>query len=188
MVGTDWSVERKLLGVKGASIEPGLTHAELSAAEAAHGFQFPNDLRSLLAAFLPRGGGFPDWRDPESADLHRQMDGPFAGIQFDIEHCNFWWPSWGSKPAQLSEAFAIARDQLKKAPRLIPISGHRYMPSSPQEPGNPVYSVVQTDIIYYGSDLRSYLHCEFGRAEWEEAVSGEVRHIEFWTDLIDSDL
>ena len=65
------------------------------------------------------------------------------------------------------------------APRLIPIYGHRMMPDEPQEPGNPVFSVHQTDIIHYGFDLADYLRHEFGlpgREPWPE----RVRPIRFW--------
>jgi len=38
----------------------------------------------------------------------------------------------------------------------IPVYSHRYLPSEPKATGNPVLSVHQTDIIYYGNDLASY--------------------------------
>lgn len=53
------------------------------------------------------------------------------------------------------------------------------MPDRPHESGNPVFSVYQTDIIYYGFDLDDYLRHEFdlpGRKPWPE----KVREIEFW--------
>jgi hypothetical protein len=63
--------------------------------------------------------------------------------------------------------------------KLIPIYGHRMMPDEPHLPGNPVFSVYQTDIIYYGYDLADYLRHEFhlpGREPWPE----RVRAIRFW--------
>jgi hypothetical protein len=53
------------------------------------------------------------------------------------------------------------------------------MPDKPHLPGNPVFSVHQTDIIHYGFDLADYLRHEFdlsGREPWPE----EVRPIRFW--------
>jgi hypothetical protein len=53
------------------------------------------------------------------------------------------------------------------------------MPDEPHLPGNPVFSVHQTDIIYYGFDLADYLRHEFdfpGREPWPE----QVRLIRFW--------
>lgn len=45
---------------------------------------------------------------------------------------------------------------LKAAPRLIPICSHRYIPEEPHDAGNPVFSVMQSDVIYYGADLANY--------------------------------
>jgi hypothetical protein len=103
---------------------------------------------------------------------------------FDIEHNSFWLESWGAKPA-LGEACAIARAKVADAPHLIPIYSHRYMPDRPCIAGNPVFSIYQTDIIYYGADLFDYLCNEFehsfGRAKY--ALGSQPRQIEFWSDL-----
>jgi hypothetical protein len=53
------------------------------------------------------------------------------------------------------------------------------MPDEPQGAGNPVFSVHQTDIIYYGFDLADYLRHEFnlpGREPWPS----QIRTIRFW--------
>jgi hypothetical protein len=53
------------------------------------------------------------------------------------------------------------------------------LPDRPNLPGNPVLSVHQTDIIYYGFDLEDYFRNEFGlpnRKPWPAAI----RPIEFW--------
>jgi hypothetical protein len=80
-------------------------------------------------------------------------------------------------------ASAIVTDALARAPRLIPICAHRYMPDSPVQEGNPVFSVWQTDIICYGTDLSRYLACEFKALTPEEAVAGSPRTIPFWSAL-----
>ena len=96
----------------------------------------------------------------------------------------FWPAEWGERPASLDEAFAIAKTAVEQAPTLIPILGHRYLPDRPNEAGNPVFSVYQTVIIYYGSNLADYLENEFGRSEY--ALNGEIRHIEFWTWIVET--
>ena len=53
------------------------------------------------------------------------------------------------------------KKEYKTKPKLIPIYSSRYIPESPKETGNPVFSVYQTDIIYYGFDLLSYFENEF---------------------------
>jgi hypothetical protein len=80
----------------------------------------------------------------------------------------------------------IARAKVAEAPRLIPVAGHRYMPAEPELTGNPVFSVYQTDIIYYGDDLATYLRCEFNRLSYTDAVHESLRRIRFWSDLVDA--
>jgi hypothetical protein len=108
---------------------------------------------------------------------------PVESVCFDIEHNGFWWPEWGERPRELQRAIEQAKAHLAASPFLIPVYGHRYLPTEPLEAGNPVLSVWQTDIIYYGRDLRSYLANEFGAAH-QLPHDGEVRHIRFWSDVI----
>jgi hypothetical protein len=57
------------------------------------------------------------------------------------------------------------------------------IPAEPFKPGNPVFSVYQTDIIIYGNDLLSYFAHEFaGVATWH-APPPEARRIRFWPEL-----
>ena len=78
----------------------------------------------------------------------------------------------------------MARARVAQAPRLIPVMGHRYIPAEPELAGNPVFSVYQTDIIYYGVDLATYLRCEFGQLDHVNAVREEARRIRFWSELV----
>jgi hypothetical protein len=185
MTDEDWSSELGLLEGRGVTLAPGLTAREIGHAEEVHGFRFPPDLRSFLSRALPRAPRFPDWRAPESPALLEQLAWPFEGITFDMENNAFWLQQWGPRPAELAAAIAIAKAAVEKAPRLIPLFAHRYLPADPELAGNPVFSVYQTDIIYYGSDLRRYLACEFGDLDQAEAVRGELRPIRFWSDLVD---
>jgi hypothetical protein len=64
------------------------------------------------------------------------------------------------------------------------------MPDSPLEAGNPVFSVYQTDIIYYGENLENYLRNEFREAfgitsRTFVVSSTDLREIEFWSGLLD---
>jgi ABC-type glycerol-3-phosphate transport system substrate-binding protein len=96
------------------------------------------------------------------AQMHQGLDWPFAGIAFDIRHDVFWFDEWGQKPNDIEAAVEIARRHVRAAPTLIPLYSHRYLPSEPLLAGNPVFSVYQTDIIYYGGDLWEYFSNEFG--------------------------
>ena len=170
----------------GILFEHGLTDQEFDSIERAYGFRFPNDLRQFLAHALPVSPGWLNWRNDNKEEILHRMKWPLDGICFDIEHDEFWMAEWGSKPASLTDAFEIAAERFSKAPRLIPIYSHRFIPSFPLEAGNPVYSVYQTDIIYYGQNLESYLHNEFRAAFGSTAPVniGEVREIEFWSTLV----
>ena len=80
------------------------------------------------------------------------------------------------------------------APRLIPVIGHRYLAHAPAAPrGYIVLSVVQTDIITYGSELRSFLLNELSELvgtwiDYKQLVAGitgdMTRSIPFWGKLV----
>ena len=181
-----WQAERQILADSGVVLAPGLTDAEFARAEAVVEARFPHDLRSLLSEFLPLGKRFPNWREPNTTAIRDQLDWPFEGVAFDIQHNAFWLDAWGERPLILTEAFEIARARIAEAPRLIPLAGHRYLPAEPETDGNPVFSVYQTDIILYGDDLRAYLRCEFNQLAYVDAVTASSRRIRFWSDLVDA--
>jgi hypothetical protein len=164
---------------RGIEFDVGLTDAELVATEARFAFRFPPDLRAFLQTALPQGKRFPNWRVGKESLIREWLDLPLQGILFDIEHNGFWLQEWGSRPQSLADAKRAASELVAAAPKLIPIFIHRMMPDEPHLPGNPVFSVHQTDIIHYGFDLADYLRKEFhlpGREPWPE----KVRPIRFW--------
>jgi hypothetical protein len=180
----EWAEVIGLLQAKEIPLSAGLSSSELSNAEEQCGTPFPPDLREFLQNVVPVAPGFPDWRSMPREELASWLGDPFGGIAFDIEHNSFWWPAWGPRPAQLAAAKEVARAALELVPRLVPIFGHRFLPTEPLERGNPVFSVVQTDIIYYGRDLRSYFEQEFGGAPYHEVVEPAPRFVRFWSELV----
>jgi len=181
-----WRAEFEMLTGAGVAIGPGLTESELARVEAVVDAPLPYDLRSFLSEGLPLGRRFPDWREPDSDAIRDRLAWPFEGIAFEIEQNAFWMDAWGTRPSALAEALAIARTQVSAAPRLIPIAGHRYLPAEPAFAGNPVLSVYQTDIIYYGDNLAAYLRCEFRQLPYGDAVHDTARRVRFWSDLVDA--
>lgn len=183
----DFQYCKERLQAAGVSFEPGLSATEISVVEQAYRFHFPPDLKVFLMHALPVSKGWVDWRRASTTEISDRLDWPIEGMCFDIEHNAFWLAAWGPKPVDNEAAFEVARKAVASAPRLIPVCGHRYLPDRPCEPGNPVFSVYQTDIIYYGASLFDYLrnefHYHFDRPEY--AVTGEIRRIEFWSDLVD---
>jgi len=183
----DLAFYKDRLSAAGVSFDDGLTDEEFSTIEREYGFHFPPDLREFLSYALPVSDGWLDWRRESRTEILRQLEWPLEGMCFDISKNAFWLDSWGPKPPALSDAYAVARAAVAQAPRLIPICGHRYLPDRPREAGNPVFSVYQTDIIYYGKDLFDYFcneyHNFFGRRE-DFVVDGDLRRIEFWSDVM----
>jgi len=171
----------------GVLFAPGLSESEIHQIQRRHHFLFPPDLKNFLMFALPISSGFINWRDADEEKISERLSWPYEGMCFDIEHNSFWLEEWGQRPASLDEAFSVARKAVEHAPTLIPIYSHCYIPDSPNEARNPVFSVYQTDIIYYGGDLAEYLENEFryyfGRSEY--SLKKEIKYIEFWSQLAD---
>jgi hypothetical protein len=167
-----------------AVVERGLTPEELEATEARWGFRFAAEHRTLLAAGLPVGPSWPDWRHGSEEELAGRLGWPVEGVLFDVEHAGFWHPDWGSRPEQAAAAVALARVRLREVPVMVPVFGHRYLPAADAAPsGHPVLSMHQTDIIVYGSDLADYLDREFRTGCTTESPAVTVP---FWRDFLDS--
>jgi hypothetical protein len=184
----DWVRELTFLRNSGIQVAPGLSETQLQEAERHHTFRFPQDLREFLSVSFPTGRDFPDWRSPAGNELRDRLASPLQGLLFDIEHNQFWWAGWGDRPRILDEALAVARSRFASLPRLVPIFSHRFIPADPSEAGNPVFSVYQTDVTYYGSDLSTYLEREFagGRLHSDETPRPH-RRIPFWSDLAEDE-
>ncbi|MEM7228140.1 MAG: SMI1/KNR4 family protein [Planctomycetota bacterium] len=176
------------LGRHGYGYAPGLTADEFAAIEDACGFRFPPDLRALLERILPVGATFPKWRGLTADDFQRQQDWLIDGILFDVlePEFQFWLPAWGDRPLDDGEAELVVRAAFDAAPTLLPVYAHRFIPTTPAESGNPVFSVMQTDIIVYGSSLPNYFRREFGIPS-SSRPWGATRTIPFWTDIVDRD-
>jgi hypothetical protein len=159
---------------------PGYTASELDDAQARFNLVFPPDLVALLRERRPLAGY--DWR-AETQDILQALSWPFEGLFFDVEHSELWPADWGEKPQSPEARAEVLRSVVQAAPKLIPILGHRYLPDEPGEAGNPVLSVYQSDIIYYGADLSDYFNREFG--ERTSSVGPVVKRIRFWSDFIE---
>lgn len=145
----------------GIQVQQGLSDAEFARAEAEFGFAFPPDLRAVLAAGMPVGPGFPDWRSA-GARLHLRasLDLPIAAISFQIARNTFWSKTWVPRPSEPEKALRVARNALKRAPLLIPIFNHCYIPCNPSLAGNPVFFVDENRIFCCGLDLSDFFERE----------------------------
>ncbi|KAG2719815.1 hypothetical protein I3760_02G008800 [Carya illinoinensis] len=145
----------------GTQVQHGLSDAEFALAEAEFGFAFPPDLRAVLSAGLPVGPGFPDWR-AAGARLHLRssLDLPIAAISLQIARNTLWSKSWGLRPSDPEKALRVARKALKRAPLLIPIFNHCYIPCNPCLAGNPIFFVDENRIFCCGLDLSDFFERE----------------------------
>lgn len=161
---------------------PGLESSDLDAIEAAIGDPLPPDLKYLLRNVQDPGGVLAPLTDFTPGAYDASVNFVRRGIEFDIEQSATWLRRWGPRPADTAAALAIARADMETWPKLVPISGHRFLPITPCLVGNPVFSVVQTDIIYYGANLASYLLGEFVSLP-PRSFERPGRRIDIWSDF-----
>lgn len=160
----------------------GYTAAQLDDAQAKYGVRFPPDLIDLYRQCRPIRGYH--WaRDEE--EIWDRLKWPLESILFDVRH-DVWWDHWGNQPEKMADREELVRHLVAKAPKLIPLLSHRYIPETPRERGNPVFSVYQTDIIYYGANLDDYFARELGGGHHSKPWPA-IKRIPFWSDFAGSD-
>jgi hypothetical protein len=161
----------------------GISVQGFAAIEEQLGFRLPEDFKYLFANLRDPGGVFFPWATFKKKDYDASIDWIWHTIAFDIEH-NVWLDRWGNRPEALAEALRVARSDFLTWPKLLPIFGHRYLAAEPCGPGNPIFSVYQLDIIYYGADLADYLSIEFLSEDYAERMRGAaIQRIDVWSDF-----
>ncbi|XP_076883175.1 uncharacterized protein LOC143531852 [Bidens hawaiensis] len=143
-------------------VHQGLSETEFARAEAEFGFAFPPDLKAVLSSGLPVGPGFPDWRSTGSSrqQLRAALDLPIASVSLHIARNALWSKSWGVRPTDPEKAIKIARNALKRAPLLVPVFNHCYIPCNPSLAGNPIFYVDENQIFCCGFDLSDFFDRE----------------------------
>jgi hypothetical protein len=160
----------------------GYKRHELDLAQETFGLTFPHDLIALFLERRPVRGW--NWRS-DGEHIRRMLAWPLRGLLFDVEQNDLWWPQWGERPDTAETRAEVLRDVVNQAPKMVPLVSHRYLPCEPNESGNPVFSIHQSDVIYYGADLADYFEREFGNARGP--IVGPVKRIRFWSELVESD-
>lgn len=201
-LGTDWQ--------RGTRWRPGLTGAEMDAAEVRYGLQFPPDYRLFLATLNTpdrpvigaryEGGILP--RTPRAAlvpwvaDAHTDWKGntntvepsiawPLEGLLWSIEANQSWDPSWGLRPASSEKRESVVRRLAHQGPQLVPLGGDCYLAGPGGRSGNPVLSMHGEDVIEYGGDLRSYLLLAHKLVPWSAEIASSDEPIPFWQEVIE---
>lgn len=116
----------------------GYTQTELDDIQAKWNFCFPPDLVELYRERRRVMDHSFDWLTESDEKIQAAIDWPLEGFLFDVDH-GLWWPEWGEMPEAPKERRGKFRAIFSAAPKLIPIFGHRCIPETPHESGNPVF-------------------------------------------------
>lgn len=200
----------------GTRWQTGLDEPRIDALEGHWGLKFPTDCRRFLSILNApdRGRYCVGWNDDPPYDLREEDDAPsyfdwrnddeaiidalnwpLEGLLFDVEENSLWPDSWGERPGEVTDVHNKVARLVATAPKLIPITGHRYLLANSLEAGNPVLSVWGSDIICYGSNLRNFLLLEFSPLlglDHDEVAEGanagmtqeKIAAIPFWGELM----
>lgn len=166
----------------GTKWQAGLQPSQIEAAEQKWQLQFPADYRQFLSVLSAPdrgmycvgwsddppyglqeedvgGSSFYDWQTADE-EISDALGWPLEGLLFDVKENSLWPGSWGEKPGDDDGVRQKVAALVSAAPKLIPLTGHRYLLGTAIGAGSPVLSVWQSDIIYYGSNLREFLLLE----------------------------
>lgn len=166
-------------------LKEGLSDEELKIIEDIYELKLPEQLKSFYSTAIPISQGFYNWGDFRSnyVDyLKQEINRPTYDLFRFIDDID-WCDEWGDEPVLEKERNSIIYEKLKKAPKLIPFFGHRYIPEGDYS-NCPILSVYNTDIIYYGSSIDEYFEVEYGYKSQRNIDFDHIDRIPFWTDLI----
>jgi hypothetical protein len=163
----------------GVQLDPGLSNREIARVQDEYHFVFGPEHREFLQLALPAGDHWPDWRYGSADDLKFRLGWPIGGVVFDVGN-GFWPASWGDQPQDRATREMLGVTHLQLVPRLVPLFSHRYLTVDPQFAPSPVFSVHQTDVIYYGDNVLDYVAHEF---RVQPRHPSERTHVAFWSDL-----
>jgi hypothetical protein len=137
----------------------GYSQAELDDVQAKWGIRFPPDLIKLLRErrrLNDLRDSF-DWVTGDHDDIQEMLAWPFEGYWRSVERHAIWWPEWGERPDSPADQKEKLHCIFADAPKLIPLTRGLYLPDEPHEVGNPIFSIMRTDIVYFGANLTNLL-------------------------------
>jgi hypothetical protein len=177
----------------GGTMEPavygpgGLSTSDIEKLQSQLGFPLPEDFCYFLQNVIDPGEVLFDYHNFNKQHYDSSIAWILHGMIFDIEKNNLWLRRWGNKPVDLKSKIEIARADFPSWPKLLPIHGHRYLAAEPCRAGNPVFSIMQTDIIYYGANLAHYLVNEFLDHDHDKHTYAQpIEKIPIWSDFVDN--
>lgn len=142
---------------------------------------FPIEYKMMLQKFMPTWDIFIDWRNIDNSWFRFRFTNQFDWILFDVKHNWFRYKSWGESPMDIWDRVSKAAYFLRFVKPLIPIYWHRYVS---QIDNWPIFSVVQTDIVLYWTNLESYIINEFSELNPNKSMDFTSITIPFRSDLV----
>jgi hypothetical protein len=170
-------------------VNAGYTQSELDDIQAKWKLRFPPDLIAILLErrrVIDLGERFQsfDWLEAADSVITDALNWPFEGFLFDVWNGS-WWPEWGEMPSSPELQKERLKEIFARAPKLIPVYGHRYIPEEPKEAGNPIFSVWQMDVICYGADLSDYIALETRAPTVPSGETKPLKCIDFWSRAVE---
>lgn len=158
--------------------------AVVSEVEEYFGHKLPEDVIWLASNIRDIDGHILRWTKGVS-EIKAFENWVFQGIEFDVR--NGKWPkAWGEMPDAMENRLSRLNELSASWPKLIPLTNHRALPVDPPETNNPVFSIMQTDIIYYGCSLSDWFKLDHAgtRSDYVSHHTGEpIRRIPAWSDF-----
>ncbi len=165
----------------------GLSEKEITHIETELGFKLPEDFVYLLQNIQDPDRVFFPWKNFEKKEYDESIAWVLHGIEFNVSNAQLWLPWWEEQPDNLEDALEIVRKDFPTWPKLLPIHSHRFLAAEPCQKGNPVFSIMQTDIIYYGANLGHYLAQEFVESNHTFHTYDQlIKPIEIWGEFAEA--
>ncbi|HMI96640.1 MAG TPA: hypothetical protein VK479_09030 [Micropepsaceae bacterium] len=164
----------------------GLSILDIRLIEAKLGFRVPDDFAFLLQNVLDPGEVLFPWSNFKKQRYEDMIEWVREGILSSVAN-GLWLRRWGERPKAPPDALEKVRNDFATWPKLLPICGHRFLAAEPWRAGNPVFSIMGTDIVYYGANLAHYLVHEFVEQgpdkSMHHAHDQQIQSIEIWSDF-----
>lgn len=168
----------------GIVFSKGLDDNEIKQVETLYNIKFPNIYKQFIQEKLPISNGFYNWRDFSEKNvlyISEIIDRPTKTLK-DFWYEIDWYENWGNIPLSENDRKISIFNKIEKAPKIIPIYNHRYIPCIKDNP--PILSIYGTDVIFYGKNLLDYLDNEFFNKELDNNLKN-YDYIPFWSDLME---
>lgn len=157
----------------------GLSLKEIETIENIYEIKFPLSMKELLFRGVPISEGFYHWHDLSESNIRNIKDAisnPFCYILDNIADID-----WLEEKSflDMDSKIIFAQNELKKAPKLIPLYAHRYIPIIELD-DPPILSVHGFDIVCYGRNMFDWIRHEFEHAQYYCEL--EI-HVPFWLEI-----